>query len=119
MSTRPAMLEPKTSESFNPPPVKRCPECNTTYENPLLVYCAYDATKLISADDSMFSYSAARDWSRQTLWALVAIIAVLGASLGYLINNYRSRGISIQCTYCSYIQCACCNSNGAAGDNQE
>jgi TonB family protein len=55
------------------------------------VYCAYDATKLISANISLFTYSAENDRSRQTLWALVAIIAVLGASLGYLINNYRSR----------------------------
>ena len=93
ISTRPAVLEPKTGESFNPPPVKRCPECNTAYDNPLVRYCAYDAAKLISADNSMFNNSGARDWSRQTLWALVAIIAVLGASLGYLINNYRSKQV--------------------------
>lgn len=89
-STRPAMIRSRISESFNPPPSKRCPECNTTYEDPLLVYCAYDAAKLISADDSMFNSAVARDWSRQTLWALVAVIALLGVSLGYLINNYRS-----------------------------
>jgi TonB family protein len=41
----------------------------------------------------LFSYSGDNDRSRQTLWALVAVIAVLGASLGYLINNYRSREI--------------------------
>lgn len=93
ISTRPAVLAPKTGESVNPPPLKRCPECNTAYENPLVRYCSYDAAKLISVDDSMFSNSAARDWPRQTLWVLVAIIAVLGASLGYLINNYRSREI--------------------------
>ncbi|MDQ3667651.1 MAG: TonB family protein [Acidobacteriota bacterium] len=88
--TRPAMLEPETSEALNPVPVKRCPKCNTTYANALLAYCAYDATKLISADESLFNPPAAGEWSRPTLWALVAIIAVLGALLGYLINNYRS-----------------------------
>ncbi|MCM3902959.1 MAG: TonB family protein [Pyrinomonadaceae bacterium] len=90
ISTRPVVIEPKTGESFNPLPVKRCPECNTAYDNPLVRYCAYDAAKLISVDVSMSNNSAARDWSRQTLWVLVAIITVLGASLGYLMNNYRS-----------------------------
>ncbi|CAN5785671.1 hypothetical protein BH18ACI4_BH18ACI4_21180 [soil metagenome] len=91
LSTRPGMLEPKRGESLNLPAVKRCPKCNATYENALLAYCAYDATKLISADDPSFNPPTSNDWSRPTLWALVAIIAVLGASLGYLINNYRSR----------------------------
>jgi TonB family protein len=91
LSTRPARLAPKTSESFNPPASKRCPKCNATYENPLLIYCAYDASKLVSANSTLFSYIAARDSSRQTLWALVAIVAVLGAFLGYLMNSYRSR----------------------------
>jgi TonB family protein len=93
MSHRPAMLAPKRSESLNPSPIKRCPKCNTAYDSPLPVYCAYDATKLISADDSGFSYSTTRDRSRQTLGALIAIVTVLGVSLGYLINNYRSRQI--------------------------
>ena len=87
---RDTTLERLPAESFNPPPVKRCPKCNTTYGNALLTYCAYDATRLISVDGSLVNYSASIDWSRQTLWVLVAIIAVLGASLGYLINNYRS-----------------------------
>ncbi|MCM3873127.1 MAG: TonB family protein [Pyrinomonadaceae bacterium] len=94
----PASVEPKTSESFNVPPCKRCPECNATYDNPLLKYCAYDAAKLIVADDPMFSPSATRDRSRQTLWVLVAIVTVSGASLGYLINNYRSRGAAASTT---------------------
>lgn len=72
------------------PAVQRCPKCSATFDNLLLKYCPYDATSLVSADDSLFSYST-EDRSRQTLWALVAIIAVLGATLGYLINNYRSR----------------------------
>ncbi|MBA3512870.1 MAG: TonB family protein [Pyrinomonadaceae bacterium] len=88
----PAMLETKSSESPNSPPLKRCPKCNTTYGNALLAYCAYDATKLVSADDSVFNRPATNDWSWATLWALVAVIAMLGAFLGYLINNYRSRG---------------------------
>jgi len=93
MSVRPALFEPTTRESLNPAPVKRCPQCNTAYENPLVKYCSYDAAKLVSADGPLFNNSAARDWSRQTLLVLVALIAVLGASLGYLINNYRSREI--------------------------
>ncbi|MFN2511240.1 MAG: TonB family protein [Pyrinomonadaceae bacterium] len=88
---RPTTLEPKTLESSKTPPVKRCPQCNATYGNPVLTYCAYDATKLVTADHPLFGYSAQNDRSRQTLWALVAIIAMLGASLGYLLNNYRSR----------------------------
>ncbi|HET6647519.1 MAG TPA: TonB family protein [Pyrinomonadaceae bacterium] len=72
------------------PAVQRCPKCSATFDNLLLKYCPYDATSLVSAGDSLFSYST-EDRSRQTLWALVAIIAVLGATLGYLINNYRSR----------------------------
>ncbi|MBA3255390.1 MAG: TonB family protein [Pyrinomonadaceae bacterium] len=91
LSTRPAMLEPKTSGSLNPQPIKRCPKCNTTYQNSLFVYCAYDATKLITDDTFLFNFSAASDWARQTLWALVAIMVVGGASIGYLINNYRSK----------------------------
>ncbi|MBA3357446.1 MAG: TonB family protein [Pyrinomonadaceae bacterium] len=91
LSTRPAMLEPRTGESSNPPPIKRCPKCNTTYGNPLLTYCAYDATRLITAGNPEFNYSTANDWSRPTLWAMMAIIVVLGSSLGYLINNYRTR----------------------------
>ncbi len=91
LSTRPAMLEPKTGESSSPPPIKRCPKCNTTYGNPLLTYCAYDATRLISAGNPEFNYSTANDWSRPTLWAMMAMIVVLGSSLGYLINNYRTR----------------------------
>jgi TonB family protein len=89
-SPRPAMLEPKTSEPLNPPPIKRCPQCNATYGNALLTYCAFDDTKLISADDSLFNSPAVNDWTRPTLWALIAIIAVLGGSLGYLMNNYLS-----------------------------
>jgi TonB family protein len=72
------------------PAVQRCPLCSATFDNLLLKYCPYDATNLVSVGDSLFSYST-EDRSRQTLWALVAIIAVLGATLGYLINNYRSR----------------------------
>ena len=72
------------------PALLRCPKCSATFDNLLLKYCPYDATSLVSAGDSLFSYST-EDRSRQTLWALVAIIAVLGATLGYLVNNYRSR----------------------------
>ena len=71
------------------PAVLRCPKCSAAFDNLLLKYCPYDATSLVSAGDSLFSYST-QDRSRQTLWALVAIIAVLGATLGYLVNNYRS-----------------------------
>jgi TonB family protein len=90
-STGAAMLEPITSE-LNSPERKRCPQCNATYRNPLLAYCAYDATKLVRADDPLplINSPAPTDWSRPTLWALVAIIAVLGGTLGYLINSYLS-----------------------------
>ena len=91
--TRPSIVQPTISDPLNAPPSKRCPECNAIYENPLVKYCAYDAAKLISADEAMFNYSANKDRSRQTLWALVAMVAVLGVSLGYLINNYRSRRV--------------------------
>lgn len=91
-STQPAMLEPKASQSLNPPPIKRCPKCNTTYEDALIGYCSYDATRLISADDLLFNSSAANDWARPTVWALVAIMVVVGASIGFLINDYLSRG---------------------------
>jgi TonB family protein len=91
LSTRPAMLEPETSESLDPQPIKRCPKCNTTYDNSRFVYCAYDATKLTSDDMFMFNSPAASDWARPTLWALVVIMVVGGASIGYLINNYPSR----------------------------
>lgn len=90
--TGPVILQPKTSESLNAPPTKRCPKCKTTYENALLAYCSYDATKLVSADDPLFNVPVkANDWARPTLWALVAIMALVGATIGHLINNYLSR----------------------------
>ena len=91
LSTRPATLESETKESVNPPRIKRCPKCNTTYTSDLLEYCSYDATKLTSANDPLFNSPAANDRARPTLWALVAIMAVGGASIGYLINNYLAR----------------------------
>ncbi|HZI85510.1 MAG TPA: TonB family protein [Pyrinomonadaceae bacterium] len=82
---------PVAHATDNPKPaVQRCPKCSASFDNPIVKFCPYDATSLVSAGDSLFSYST-EDRSRQTLWALVAIIAVLGATLGYLINNYRSR----------------------------
>ncbi len=85
-----ATLEPKPNPLLTPPPSKHCPKCNASYGDPLLAYCAFDATRLISADDPLPSQPAPDDRLSPTLWALVAVVGVLGAFLGYLIIDYRS-----------------------------
>lgn len=90
-SLAPAILESKTSQST---PFKRCPRCDLGFEDPLLSYCAYDGTKLVSAND--FDSSAGRDRTPPTIWALVVVMAVLGGFVGYQMNNYlgQERGSS-------------------------
>ncbi len=67
--------------------IKRCPKCNTIYENDTRTYCAYDAGRLISIDEVPMG-PGAHSFSRPTLWVMVASTLFGSVLVTYLITNY-------------------------------
>lgn len=66
--------------------VKRCPMCNTVYEDATRTFCVYDSAPLISLDAPLSG--ATQTFGRPTLWALVAITLVGSIGVTYLVTSY-------------------------------
>lgn len=58
---------------------KRCPQCNTIYNSPLVAYCAYHVVPLIDIDAPVITPTPARGMT-PLLWLLV-FVTFLGAGL--------------------------------------
>ncbi|MGH9959222.1 MAG: ankyrin repeat domain-containing protein, partial [Pyrinomonadaceae bacterium] len=66
--------------------VKRCPMCNTVYEDDTRTFCVYDSAPLISLEAPLST--ATQTFGRPTLWALVAITLVGSIGVTYLVTSY-------------------------------
>lgn len=78
---------PTPKAAINTSNIKRCPKCNTIYENDSRTYCAYDAGRLVSIDEVPIGFGA-NTVSRPTLWVLVASTLFGSVLVTYLITNY-------------------------------
>lgn len=70
--------------------LKRCPKCNTIYEDDGRTYCAYDAGRLVSVQDS-FNGSSTSSFSRPTLWVLVAVTLIGSVAVTYFATTYLNK----------------------------
>ena len=67
--------------------LKRCPKCNTVYDDGFRMYCAYDAGRLVNVD-SPIEGAGASTFGRSTLWLLVAVTLVGSVVITYLVTSY-------------------------------
>ena len=65
---------------------KRCPKCNTFYNNELLAYCAYHIVPLVDADAPIVTPNAKRP--SPLLWILVLITLSLSIVVGMFLSGY-------------------------------
>jgi len=65
---------------------KRCPKCNTFYNNELLAYCAYHIVPLVDADAPIVTPNAKRP--SPLLWILVLITLSLSIVVGMFLGGY-------------------------------
>jgi len=65
---------------------KRCPKCNTFYNNELLAYCAYHIVPLVDADAPIVTHNAKRP--SPLLWILVLITLSLSIVVGMFLSGY-------------------------------
>jgi TonB family protein len=70
--------------------LKRCPKCNTIYDDDFRLYCAYDAGRLVIVDPSVERASTSA-FGRPTLWLLVAVTLVGSVVITYLATSYLNR----------------------------
>ena len=70
--------------------LKRCPKCNTIYEDDGRTYCAYDAGRLVNLQESLDGASTT-SFGRPILWALVAITLVGSVVATYLATTYLNK----------------------------
>lgn len=83
-------LQPPRQTSSERVTLKRCPKCNTIYDDDFRMYCAYDAGRLISFNAPVQS-AGANTFGRPTLWALVAVTLVGSVVITYLATSYLTR----------------------------
>ena len=63
---------------------KRCPQCNTVYNSPLVAYCAYHVVPLIDIDAPVITPAPSIGMT-PVLWVLVAITFLGAGLIAYLI----------------------------------
>ena len=67
--------------------LKRCPKCNTVYDDGFRMYCAYDAGRLVDVE-SPVERAGTSTFGRSTLWVLVAITLVGSVVITYFVTSY-------------------------------
>lgn len=82
--------ESRTRQGAKGTSLKRCPKCNTIYEDDGRTYCAYDAGRLVNVQES-FNGSSTSAFSRPTLWVLVAITLIGSVALTYFATTYLNK----------------------------
>jgi TonB family protein len=70
--------------------LKRCPKCNTIYDDDYRMYCAYDAGRLVNVDPAIEG-AGAGTFGRPTLWVLVGITLIGSVIITYLATTYLTR----------------------------
>lgn len=69
--------------------LKRCPKCNTFYDDDFRMYCAYDAGRLVFVNPAV--EGAFASFGGTTLWALVAVTLVGSVIVTYLATSYFTK----------------------------
>ncbi len=70
--------------------LKRCPKCNTIYDDNFRMYCAYDAGRLVNVNPSVEG-AGTSTFGRPTLWVLVAVTLVGSVIITYLATSYLAK----------------------------
>lgn len=82
--------ESPTRQAAKGTSLKRCPKCNTIYEDDGRTYCAYDAGRLVNVQQS-FDGSSTSSFSRPTLWVLVAVTLIGSVAVTYFATTYLNK----------------------------
>lgn len=69
--------------------LKRCPKCNTIYDDDFRMYCAYDAGRLVFLNP--VEGASTNAFGRATVWALVAVTLVGSVIVTYLATSYLNK----------------------------
>lgn len=70
--------------------LKRCPKCNTVYDDDFRMYCAYDAGRLVNVDPAV-ERAGSSTFGRPTLWVLVGVTLVGSVLITYLATSYLTK----------------------------
>ena len=82
--------ESPTRQAAKGTSLKRCPKCNTIYEDDGRTYCAYDAGRLVNVQES-FNGSSTGSFGRPTLWVLVAVTLIGSVAVTYFATTYLNK----------------------------